>query len=86
MLVTDSEEETMTKTDDHLVSSHIAQVIFNLGWFVDAAVVSEVLLFGLHVIYSLLLGSVLQPGDGTTDPLQQLEAERKTRRRLRTKL
>ncbi len=47
----------------------------------DTAVVSEVLLFRLHIIYSLLLGSVLQPGDGATDPLQQLEAERKTRRK-----
>ena len=55
--------------------------MLNLGWFVDAAVVSEVLLFRLHVVYSLLLGSVLQPGDGATDPLQQLEAERKTRRK-----
>ena len=55
--------------------------MLNLGWFVDAAVVSEVLLFCLHVIYGLLLGSVLQPGDGATDPLQQLEAERRTRRK-----
>lgn len=47
----------------------------------DTAVVSEVLLFRLHIIYSLLLGSVLQPGDGATNPLQQLEAERKTRRK-----
>lgn len=43
----------------------------------DTAVVSEVLLFCLHIIYGLLLGSVLQPGDGPTDPFQQLEAERK---------
>lgn len=50
-----------------------------LGWFVHTAVVSEVLLFHLHVIYSLLLGSVLQPGDGPTDPLQELEAERTAR-------
>lgn len=42
----------------------------------DTAVVSEVLLFRLHVIYSLLLGSVLQPGDGPTDPLQKLEADK----------
>ena len=54
-------------------------MILNLGWFVDAAVVSEVLLFGLHLVHGLLLGSVLQPGDGATDPLQQLEAERRTR-------
>lgn len=49
----------------------------NLGRFVHSAVVSEVLLFGLHVIYSLLLGSVLQPGDRSTDPLQQLDRKRK---------
>lgn len=48
----------------------------NLGRFVHSAVVSEVLLFGLHVIYSLLLGSVLQPGDRSTDPLQQLDRKR----------
>lgn len=47
-----------------------------LGGFVHTAVVSEVLLLHLHVIYSLLLGSVLQPGDGPTDPLQELRAER----------
>lgn len=51
--------------------------MLNLGWFVDAAVVSEVLLFRLHVVYSLLLGSVLQPGDGATDPFQQLQKEEK---------
>lgn len=54
-----------------------AEVILNLGWFVDTAVVSEVLLFRLHIIYGLLLGSVLQPRDGAADPFQQLEAERK---------
>lgn len=42
----------------------------------DTAVVSEVLLLRLHIIDRLLLGSVLQPGDGPTDPLQQLVAER----------
>lgn len=56
-------------------------MILNLGRFVDAAVVSEVLLLGLHIVHGLLLGSVLQPGDGATDPLQQLEAERKMRRK-----
>ena len=55
-------------------------VDLDLWWFVDAAVVSEVLLLCLHVIYSFLLGSVLQPGDGPTDPLQQLEANGKTRK------
>lgn len=58
-----------------------AEVVLYLGWFVDTAVISEVLLFGLHVIHGLLLGSVLQPGDGPTDPLQQLEADRKTVRK-----
>lgn len=41
----------------------------------DAAVISEVLLFGLHVADGLLLGSILQPGDGGADPLQQLTVE-----------
>lgn len=58
-----------------------ADAIVNLGWFVDTAVVSEVLLFRLHFVYSLLLGSVLQPGDGAIDPLQQLEAEMTMRRK-----
>lgn len=52
-------------------------MILNLGWFVDAAVVPEVLLLCLHIIDGLLLGSVLQPWDGATDPFQQLMAERK---------
>lgn len=43
----------------------------------DTAVVSEVFLLGLHVVHGLLLGTVLQPGDGATDPLQQLEARGK---------
>lgn len=60
-----------------LGAESFAEVILNLGWFVDTAVVSEVLLFRLHVIYGLLLGSVLQPRDGATDPFQQLKAERK---------
>lgn len=64
----------------------IAEVNVNLWWFVDTAVVSEVLLFRLHIIYSLFLGSVLQPGDGPTDPLQQLEAERKNRRKQSGKI
>lgn len=51
----------------------------DLGWFVDTAVVSEVLLFRLHFIYSLLPGSVLQPWDGATDPFQQLDSEKETR-------
>lgn len=38
----------------------------------DTAVVPEVLLLRLHVVHGLLLGPVLQPGDGATDPLQQL--------------
>lgn len=54
-----------------------AEVDPNLWWFVDAAVVSEVLLLRLHIVYGFLLGSVLQPGDGPTDPLQQLGAVRK---------
>lgn len=60
-----------------LGAESFAEVILNLGWFVDTAVVSEVLLFRLHIIYGLLLGSVLQPRDGAADPFQQLEAERK---------
>lgn len=55
-------------------------MIRNLGRFVDAAVVSEVLLLRLHIVYGLLLGSVLQPRDGAMDPFQQLEAEEKMRR------
>lgn len=55
-------------------------MIPNLGRFVDAAVVSEVLLLRLHIVYGLLLGSVLQPRDGATDPFQQLEAEGEMRR------
>lgn len=43
----------------------------------NSAVVSEVLLLGLHVVYGLLLGSVLQPGDRPTDPLQQLDGGEK---------
>lgn len=39
----------------------------------DTAVVSEVLLFCLHFTHSLLPLSVLQPGDGATDPFQQLD-------------
>lgn len=53
----------------------MTKVTADLWWFVDAAVISEVLLFGLHVADSLLLGSILQPGDGFADPLQQLTGE-----------
>jgi len=56
-----------------------AERFLNLGWFVHCAVVSEVLLLRLHIVYGLLLGSVLQPGDRPTDPLEELEAERKMR-------
>lgn len=54
----------------------------------DTAVVSEVLLFCLHFTHSLLPLSVLQPGDGATDPFQQLDLaeedkdEEKKRRHL----
>ena len=66
----------------HIFALHTvgAEINVNLWWFVDAAVVSEVLLFGLHVIHGFLLGPVLKPGDGPADPLQQLEAEGATRR------
>lgn len=66
-----------------LGAESFAEVILNLGWFVDTAVVSEVLLFRLHIIYGLLLGSVLQPRDGAADPFEQLEAERKTRKKTK---
>lgn len=39
----------------------------------EAAVVPEVLQFLLHGLHGVLWGPVLQPGDGATDPLQQLE-------------
>lgn len=41
----------------------------------DAAVISEVLLLCLHMAHGLLLGSILEPGDGPADPLQQLKVE-----------
>lgn len=66
-----------------LGAESFAEVILNLGWLVDTAVVSEVLLFRLHIIYGLLLGSVLQPRDGAADPFEQLEAERKTRKKTK---
>lgn len=53
----------------------MSKVTANLWWFMDAAVISEVLLFGLHVADGLLLGSILQPGDGGADPLQQLKVD-----------
>lgn len=58
----------------------------NLWWFVDTAVVSEVLLFGLEVFDSFFWGSVLQPWDGAVDPFQQLKANMKMMRRHSTKL
>lgn len=39
----------------------------------QAAVVPEILQFLLHGLHGVLWGPVLQPGDGATDPLQQLE-------------
>lgn len=49
----------------------------NLRWFVDTAIVSEVLQFLLHLRHGLLCVPILQPGDGPTDPFQQLETDRK---------
>lgn len=39
----------------------------------QAAVVPEVLQFLLHGLHGVLWGPVLQPGDGATNPLQQLK-------------
>lgn len=47
-------------------------LLLDLGRFVEAAVVSEVLELLLHGLHGVLRHTVLQPRDGTADPLQQL--------------
>lgn len=47
------------------------------GRLVDAAVVTEILQLLLHGAHGLLRHTVLQPGDGAADPLQQLQKEGK---------
>lgn len=48
-------------------------LFLDLGGLVQAAVVPEILQFLLHGLHGVLWGPVLQPGDGATNPLQQLE-------------
>lgn len=47
-------------------------LLLDLGGLVQAAVVPEVLQLLLHGLHGVLWGPVLQPGDGATNPLQQL--------------
>ena len=47
-------------------------LLLHFGRLVEAAVVSEVLQLLLHGLHGVLGQAVLQPGDGATDPLQQL--------------
>lgn len=56
----------------------------HLWWFMDTTVIPEVLLFCLHIVDSLLLGSVLQPGDGAADPFQQLYAEKTNKQKKKS--
>lgn len=59
-------------------------LLLDLGGLVQAAVIPEVLQFLLHGLHGVLWGPILQPGDGTTDPLQQLQ--RAMTRRLELKI
>lgn len=47
--------------------------LLHTGWLVDTAVVTEVLQLLLHSTHGLLCHAVLKPGNGATDPLQQLK-------------
>ena len=51
-------------------------LLLHLGRLVEAAVISEVLQLLLHGLHGVLRHAVLQPGDGATDPLQQLQRAR----------
>lgn len=45
-------------------------LFLHFGWLVEATVISEVLQLLLHGLHGVLCISVLQPGNGATDPLQ----------------
>lgn len=47
-------------------------LLLHLRGLVLASVVPKVLQLPLHLCHGLLWGSVLQPGSGAADPLQQL--------------
>lgn len=47
-------------------------LLLHLRGLVLASVIPEVLQLPLHLSHGLLGGSVLQPGSGAADPLQQL--------------
>lgn len=51
-------------------------LLLHLRRLVLASVVPKVLQLPLHLCHGLLWGSVLQPGSGAADPLQQLEETR----------
>lgn len=53
-------------------------LLLHLRGLVLASVVPEVLQLPLHLHHGLLWGSVLQPGSGAADPLQQLGNTRTT--------
>lgn len=50
-------------------------LLLNAWRLVDASVVAEILQLLLHGAHGLLRRAVLQPRDGATDPLQQLQRD-----------
>ncbi len=50
-------------------------LLLNAWRLVDAPVVTEILQLLLHGTHGLLRHAVLQPRDGATDPLQQLQRD-----------
>ena len=50
-------------------------LLLHLGRLVQAPVVAEVLQLLLHGVHGVLGRPVLQPRDGSADPLQQLQGE-----------
>lgn len=51
--------------------------LLNFRWFVKSSVVPEILQLLLHGLHGVLRNAVLQPRDGSANPLQQLKRERK---------
>lgn len=56
-------------------------LLLYFGRFVHPAVISEILQLPLHLYHGLLRRTILQPGNSSSDPLQQLESRGIFRRR-----
>lgn len=50
-------------------------LLLHFGRFVHPAVISEILQLLLHLYHGLLCHTILQPGNSSSDPLQQLESK-----------